>query len=371
MKKYIILIVITTSICNSCRKIYNPDINADKSALVVEGLITDQIGSYTIKLSTAVPFDSSGTTPPVQFAKVTILDDCGNTYKLTESGNGIYKTDPAEFIGIAGRSYTLHIETKDGNIFESSPQLLLPGNYNENAYGEAASKDILIEDAYGEVSKSTVYGIDLLYDVSGSLDTTLRLRFQPTITTEYKYSIDIPPVISYTYYCWVTSFVNDLVNLTQEKYQTSSKDIKKHEICFVSKENTYLANYVDSVTKESSFVVAVIVNRIIKVYQYRLNDDSYQFYKNVNTILAAQGKLFDPVAFQFAGNVHCVNDPNKLVLGIFEASSLRINYYVNKPGIKVFTKIPGFNPTLSTGCVGVTSSGGLPLSGNPPDFWIY
>jgi hypothetical protein len=371
MKKYIAIIAFLVSIFSSCRNIYDPDIDSDQRALVVEGLITDQPGTYTVKLSTAVPFDSSGTTPPVISAKVSIFDDCGNTYKLSESISGSYVSNPAEFIGIPGRSYTLHIETQDGNIYESTPQLLLPGNYNENAYGEAVSKDVLLEDAYGVVSKITVQGFNLLYDLYSSSDTSLRFRFQPVITTEYNYSYKKSPMLTYNYYCWYTSAVNDLVNLTQEKYQTSSKDIKKHEVCFVPKEYTLLVSCItDSAKKKDTLLNASIINRIVKVYQYRVNDETYQFYKNINTLLAAQGKLFDPVAFQFKGNVHCTNNSQKLVLGIFEASSLRINSYANRPGSKNFTKIQDFNPVPPSGCVGVSSQGPS-TNGNPPAFWVY
>jgi hypothetical protein len=79
MKRYIFIFII--SICSSCSKVYNPDITAPKKAIVVEGLITDEVKPYYIRLTMASPYDSSITGYKyVLAAKVSVVDNLGNKY---------------------------------------------------------------------------------------------------------------------------------------------------------------------------------------------------------------------------------------------------------------------------------------------------
>jgi hypothetical protein len=372
MKTYIILMILVATTCFSCSEIYNPKTDSVQNSLVVDGMITDEAVPYSIKLSTTVPYDSSGTNPAVLQAKVSILDDCGDTYNLTETGNGVYVSNPAELVGQPGKTYTLHIQTRDGNVYESEPQTLLPNDFDMTTYAQYDSQDNLVEDAYGQVTKVTTPGVDLLVDISNNTDSLPRFRFKPVITTEYTYTITVSPMLSYVYYCWYTSAPGDLANITDEKYQTSSTDIKKHTVYFQPTNYTYYASYTDSVTRKDSIVQAYVINQVITLSRYRINDQTYQFYKNINLLLSAQGKLFDPIAFQIQGNMTCKTNSQKQALGFFEASSVRTNIVAIKPGQISVKKVQSFNPTSSSDCVGGTSSPDPTLSSsNPPDFWVY
>ena len=59
-----------------------------------------------------------------------------------------------------------------------------------------------------------------------------------------------------------------------------------------------------------------------------MNENSFKFYQDANSQLAASGKIFDPVASQLSGNMKCINNPSKIVLGLFEVSSVSKNAYV-------------------------------------------
>src|SRR5664279_1459377 len=94
---------------NSCVTQFIPKVNEDKELLVVEGLITDQPDTNTIKLSKSLPLGKRSVANPVQGCNVTISDDLGNIFSLSEVAPGKYVTDPANFQGVIGRFYTLHI----------------------------------------------------------------------------------------------------------------------------------------------------------------------------------------------------------------------------------------------------------------------
>jgi hypothetical protein len=60
----------------------------------------------------------------------------------------------------------------------------------------------------------------------------------------------------------------------------------------------------------------------LKVNQYTLNDATYSFYKAAKGQLNSTGKIFDPIASQLYSNIKCINNPSKIALGFFEASSV-------------------------------------------------
>jgi hypothetical protein len=93
---------------NSCITQFIPHTTEDKQLLVVEGLITDQPGVNTIKLSRSSPLGIRNVATPVKGCTVSISDDLGNTFSLTETVPGTYVTDPAIFQGAIGRQYIAH-----------------------------------------------------------------------------------------------------------------------------------------------------------------------------------------------------------------------------------------------------------------------
>jgi hypothetical protein len=345
-------IIILSAFLFSCKQIYDPDINADQDALVVEGLITDSATAYTVHLTKALPYDSSGSYPAVTGARVIIYDDCDHSYELTESGSGYYYTDPAQLIGQPGTSYTLHIETKDGDIYESTPQLMYPDEFADSVYAEFTTQETLVENSDGESTTEVTSGVDLLFDIKNSSETLPRFRFVVKVTSEYEYSIEVSAMETDDYYCWESYNPNSVVNLTEEQYTTSSTDITGHSAGFIPTYRTRTV-YVD----DTSYT-AYYINRIIRVTRYRVNQEAYEYYQNINTVLSAEGKIFDPVATQFTGNITCTNNSGKLALGFFEASPVHTSTYYIKVGSDV---------------VHSTANVTIPPDGHTytiPDFWI-
>src|ERR1035437_7422428 len=343
MKQHIFLFISVLSICMSCKKVYNPDINPPQDVLVVDGIITNEIKTYWIRLTMSSAFDNpSSGYKFVTSAKLSISDNLGNNYKVTEYKNGMYFTDSTELVGIPGRIYTLHIETEDGNIYESSPQEMMASASEDTVYAENTIKTVLVPDAYGQYNQITTAGIDLLTDINPNGDILPRFRFKSSITTESSYS-KIGIFLTINYYWWETRSGDDLVNLTGEKYTTASTNIQGHVISFIPTEYNVLQSI------EDTTISAYVINRIIKVSKYRLNNEAYQYYKNINLLLSATGKIFDPIATQFKGNIICINNPQKLALGFFETSSVKTEIFTSRPGETKVYQIQKFSPPSSNG----------------------
>jgi hypothetical protein len=110
---------------NACISPYNMDSGSSQRAIVVEGMITDQPGQNLVKISmTQAVSDQLTAAPAVSGATVVIADDLGNEETLTELSSGNYYTSSTQ--GVIGRSYSLKIQTKEGEVYQSSMEKLLP-----------------------------------------------------------------------------------------------------------------------------------------------------------------------------------------------------------------------------------------------------
>ncbi|MCD4731084.1 MAG: DUF4249 domain-containing protein, partial [Bacteroidales bacterium] len=103
----------------ACEDRYWPDLG-DKyqDLLVVEGMITNDPGPYTLKLSLSTSVDHPVYLPLPGYEAI-INDNSGNTEILTEVEPGIYKTAVDGIQGVPGRKYQLTIQSPDGKTYQS------------------------------------------------------------------------------------------------------------------------------------------------------------------------------------------------------------------------------------------------------------
>ena len=112
----------------SCITQFVPVIEEEKELLVVQGLITDQHATDTIKLSKSLPLGERSAARPVSGYSVSISDNSGYLVHLNEISPGTYIT-PSSFSGVIGHVYTLHItsnSTPDKFTYESYPVEMKP-----------------------------------------------------------------------------------------------------------------------------------------------------------------------------------------------------------------------------------------------------
>src|SRR5689334_11346364 len=120
-----ILHIIILSLVVGCIEPITYDIPGAGNQLVVDGSITNEPGPYVVKLSRSLRLKlDMDVRDPVTTAIVRITSYAGENEILTESEEGVYITD--QLLGVVGRSYTLHITTKDGATYESAPELIRP-----------------------------------------------------------------------------------------------------------------------------------------------------------------------------------------------------------------------------------------------------
>jgi hypothetical protein len=105
-----ILLLLSMAGLSSCEDVIEYDLQNTVDKVVVEGLVTDQPGPYTIRLSRTNGYLNQSAPPVITGAQVYISDNTGLVDTLTEQGNGIYLTTP-KLQGTVGRTYTLRFTT--------------------------------------------------------------------------------------------------------------------------------------------------------------------------------------------------------------------------------------------------------------------
>src|SRR5450759_3003563 len=103
----IVFSFLTIFIFSGCQKVINVDLNEAAPRIVIEGLITDIPGPYTVKISKSGSYFNQPVLPPVSDAQVIITDNISSTDTLKETEPGIYIT--SKIRGFPGRTYSLKV----------------------------------------------------------------------------------------------------------------------------------------------------------------------------------------------------------------------------------------------------------------------
>lgn len=356
---------------NSCIVQFIPETGEDQDLLVVEGLITDLPGPNSIKLSKSLPLGGNNDTKPFIGCNVTISDDLGNIYSLSESVAGTYITNP-DFRGIIGRWYTLHISTNfsdKGLHYESYPMELKPVPPIDSIYYEK----MVIKENY--VGSQPAEGCQIYLNTHDPENNCKFYRWEYTETWEF-----ILPYSVTNNVCWVSAN-SDRINVKSTSAFTEDRI------------NRYPLNFISNTTDRLKVKYSILVN------QYSLNEEEYAYWEKLQNIAEQVGGLYDLTPASIPSNIWCVENPNENVLGYFSVSASSskrifikdkfsgiINLYADCPADTLFGSgpLPNLNisvwiledhsvppppfriVTYDKGCIDCTVRG----TNMVPDFWI-
>ena len=311
---------------NRCSELYDPLLDVPENILVVEGLLTDTPGPHYVKLFRSAPFNQQQNQLPLQNAVVQVEDNAGHIEIFNEVTPGNYQSTQG-FRAIPERKYTLKIITPDGEQYYSRPQLLIPvareiesltGKYMDDKIVETPTNE-------GEVIIEYIEAIEVLGDVWNIPGTFPRMRFEVDVMIQYWMMEEQrnpnnpdPPV----FFCRIRNRTGDYPNITKAREHNVSRDIVNHNFGYIPKEKKYYQG-----TRSFGY----IDRRIIILDQYSLNEESYNYYRNLEKLINAEGKLFDPVAVRLDGNLYSSDDETKIALGFFEVSGKASSTFAMNP----------------------------------------
>ena len=343
MTQRIIILTLITFL-TGCITPFVPETEEEKELLVVEGLITDQPGINTVKLSKSMPFGKKSEAIPLRGCSVYLSDNEGNRYQLDENIPGNYITDASKFRGRAGLTYTLHIKTGDGSNsinYESYPVEMKPVPPIDSIYYE---KIVLKDDYlnYGGVDACQIYLNT--YDPQ-NLCRYYRWDFDETWVLRLLFPV---PNIK----CWVSD---------TSKTVTIKNTAAFDEAKIMRQPITYISNISDRLLRKYS----------ISVNQYSLSEEEYIYWEKIKNLTDDTGGLYDIIPASVPSNIFCVENQSERVLGYFSVSAKTskrvfiqddfngiINQYPDCPIDTVYgeVEILGLNESVWV------------LSDNPPSF---
>jgi hypothetical protein len=308
MRKYIyhLTLLIIIEVISGCVTEFIPDIGVDPEYYVVEGLITDQPGRHSVKISRSIPLGDEAVFEPVLRCNVWITDDQNVKYQLTESVKGTYLT-PEDFRGETGRKYSLNVEITNyrrsappfGKIvvhtLKSLPVGMYPVPEIDSLYYEKV--ELKTEDGF----RFPGQGCQVLLNTSDPSALCEYYRWDYTETwkvlaPDYQRSINR--------LCWNTKESEDIH--VKAVSRLNENRIERLPVKFISNESDRL-----------------LERYRIEVNQYSIGEDEFIYWSNLEKISEQSGSLYDRIPAPVSGNMYCVDDPGLKILGYFSASSKR------------------------------------------------
>ncbi len=299
IQKYFIgLCFLLLLINQSCIEEVDLKLRSEKPKLVVDGLVTNENRSYSVKLSYTGVYQNSNFTPrnlAVNGAKVTIKDSRGRTFDLPQDilEIGTYRTKDGAFVGEIGLSYTLTVIMPTGEEYVSIPETILPINEIETlTYEYKKNKGVDQPDFYlvnlttqdnpesGNFYRWNAIGYSRWQSTGAPCGA-----FSPSICFEY---------------CWVPTVYPQIILAS--------------DINFNGKKITNIQVY--------NSPVRSIGNHFIEVNQFSLSKNAYTFWSLYEEQRKRVGSIFDPQPAPIEGNLVNINDPADIALGYFGASAV-------------------------------------------------
>ena len=351
--------IILTILVSSCIDIYEPQIKTNKDFLVFEGGITDEAGPYKVSITHSHVFNSQQQYDPEINATCEIIDDSGLIESMFELTPGVYYTKDASFTGETGKSYYLHVLTKDGKEFRSKPEKLLPAKPIDSLYVSRKANEYIYTDLSGDQSTKVDDGYEIYLNVNGHSTQGAYYRFDGTTTLQYSviYTVGINPYLTF---CWQNHRLStDILILETHSMQQDIYD--GFPLSFFTKDTSQFKFLTNRYGSGIPYAIS-LVGWVSRIKQYCISEDYYLFLERLRNQLSGQDRIFDPAIDQVTGNITCISEPLQAVLGYFSVSSVseRSIYFYYSTN-KFTQKILDSNPDIPSD--GYTDF-------DPPPFWI-
>lgn len=284
---YIIVIILAT-ITHSCVEPFEPDIEGHDDLLVVDALVTNDVGESFVSLSKSFGYNDIDKRS-VKDADVNIKDGQGNVYYFFENSNGEYLPNDPNFTGQAGQEYQLNIELLNGEVFQS--------DFMEFKNSPLIDTVITVYDEYTTADDDLIQGMRILVSTHDSNNETWYYRWQWDETYETRVQVG-----SFKYkdrqVCYISSKSNSLeiassANLSEDK-------IIDNEIAFIDNKSYRLINRYSMLIK-----------------QYALSKEAFDFFRDIEKQNINTGSLFDPIPSVIYSNVSNITNPQHIALGYF------------------------------------------------------
>lgn len=271
--------------------------------LIVSGQISTIRDQNIIELGTSA--DSESRPNPLSGATIKLIDNLGMISYYNETGLGKYSLP--NLAGIAGRTYSIEIQTPNGRVYKSRPEKMQEAATLDSVSYEVVGETVV--DFEGNILPKNFYKI--------YANTTL-----PTNKMYLKWNVNEVFLLSPTDFpdpfgfipppCFIIQNADPQRVVVLDGTTFSGNRIKKQliatrEVDWTFLEKHYFTTYQSSITKEA-----------------------YDYFRKVNILASQVGSIFDTPPAEITGNIVCVSNPSERAFGYFQAANqtfIRRDFY--------------------------------------------
>lgn len=296
------------------------------SFLTVEATLSNQASAQRVLISYSSPSISINVeNKPVIKASVFITDDKGGRENLTEIVDGIYETT-ANYKGIVGNTYILHINLPNGKKYESTPEKMIPVPAIDKVnYNFVVKTNYSLKDARS-------VGFDVTLDFKDSPEPNQYYEWK---WTHYERTVYCATCnLGYDY---GLSKCSSTPNYPYGQNRPEPINYKCGQQCFdVAFSSTYniLSDNLLNGQQVTNYPIARVpydgrTMYYLKIEQRAISQKIYRYLRSIKDVTQGSGTLFDvPAETQLSPNMFAVDNSNEKILGAFEVfgSEERIIY---------------------------------------------
>jgi len=369
----------------ACEEQYTPSIDVMPQVLVVDSHVTNDLSQNYVQISKTRSFYSTNAIEWVSGATVELVGENFKIATAREDSPGHYNflTVPEPGIKYKLRISKFYDVISDlTDIYESDYVTMPPIPTIDSLYTINKIEKVIQMNGLGvpETFESPGREIEINAPITPDLKY-YRFNYRAIIQWKYtpsgthwdstltytpvdtlKHAIieaSTPPktkidTSAHILYGWISETNTGLYNIAGPVEFSTSAKLENHPIVLLTYNPT---QYLDSIQQKP-------YNWIIILDQYGISKESYDFHDKLNRQFSANGTLFDPVISQVYGNIQCITNPGKVVMGFFDLNSYtQYRYYLNL----------GTGNDNSVVLRRLTKFFAIPDRGykknNPPDFW--
>lgn len=292
----------------SCIDPFEPQIEGEEQeVLVINGFISDGAPRQQVQVSHSAPYGDPAYRP-VSGCVVHVSDEGGDLLVYDETSPGLYIAEAARGFLAPGKSYALHVQTPDGETYQSDHDRMLHSPPMDSLYYEVAVEESSDPDF-------TRHGLQFYVDVSGPEHAAGSYRWLIQESWEYT-APRIPEWVEVSrgqvqpfgsdslYRCYRETRVEALFSASSSLL--SQKALLRSPLHYVSNETPRLKHTYG-----------------IEVEQQALTEQAYAYWERMKEQRSSGGNLYEQQPASVVGNLSNVNDPGEKVLGIFYATSVQ------------------------------------------------
>lgn len=293
----------------SCLEPYLPTFPKEEvNTIVISGSMSDQEGYDYIFVSLATSLGHPEFFPVVGCTGY-IEDSDSNMFAIENMGAGEYRFWIGKENLVPGKSYRLYLKTPGGVEYASDFENMPKSSSIDSLYYNW-------EVHQTDDPKMPLTGLQFYCDMKGKPEDSRYYRW----TVEETYEYHSPYVIEYYFDEWTRKITN--YSTPDYSKQICYKTENTPDIFIMSTNGmssnafqTYPLHYIPNTSMK------LLYNYSVQIILSAIDEQAYKYYAELKQNSENQDGLYNKQPLQIKGNVHCLTEPNKRVLGYFCVSS--------------------------------------------------